>query len=49
LVQTEDDLERALTEARSLTIPCILEVILTPHDVSRALQMAGAWLAKGAA
>ena len=49
LVQTEDDLERALTEARSLTIPCILEVILTPHDVSRALQRAGAWLAKGTA
>lgn len=49
LAQTEDDLGRAQTEAKSLTIPCILEVILAPHDVSRALQRAGTWLAKGAA
>jgi len=49
LVQTEDDLERALTEARSLTVPCILEVILSPHDVLRALRNAGAGLARGAA
>ena len=26
LVQTEDDLERALTEARSLTVPCMWEM-----------------------
>lgn len=41
VVLTEDDLERALTEAMGLTIPCILDVILAPHDVSRALQKIG--------
>lgn len=47
-IETEGDLDSALKEARSYNGVSILEVVLSPHDVSSALKKTSVGLSKGA-